>query len=672
MSKLVIPAGMDGESLSLADRLRHILREEGRLPAGMLPAGIEASWRRSLAHGVDCLGEPSFLSRPLEDPQTLLARYRTWWEAARQELSLLVARHGREGVVILADAQAKVLSVQGCTDRMNAMGIGELVPGACSSEERCGTNALGTVVVDRAPVLIDVGEHYLASMNAISCAAVPIHDEHGQLSAVLDITQAGGLRQPGAMLAELSNAASRIEARWLIHRFPEDMVLAFHSHRPFLSSHWRGMLVVGKHGQVKAASASALDLLALRREQLPALEAGALFGLGWTALLDRLRQGAVVECATSVPGWFLQALHAPARRRAAPAPTGDRKAQVPSGGVRLPASVTGASPMLAQALHRALRGLDRDVPVLLLGETGTGKEVTARALHDASARREKPFVAINCAAIPEGLIESELFGYAPGTFTGARRGGAVGRLMQAHGGTLFLDEIGDMPLALQTRLLRVLQERRVEPLGGGQAQALDVALMCATHRDLKAMVGEGRFREDLFYRIDGFSVRLPPLRERCDLEALVAALLDRLGATTVRVHPELMRQFGLHPWPGNVRQLEMVLRTALAVREDDEDVLGCQHLGAIFRDELHQAALSASSRSVRAAPDGLRFAELPGQTSCPSASAPGAPDTLCLRDHEQALISAALQRHHGNLSAAAQALGIGRATLYRKLQRQRG
>jgi transcriptional regulator with PAS, ATPase and Fis domain len=286
----------------------------------------------------------------------------------------------------------------------------------------------------------------------------------------------------------------------------------------------------------------------------------------------------------------------------------------------------------------ARQGLANQLPVLLLGETGTGKEVIARALHMAGSRCDKPFVAVNCAAIPEGLIESELFGYREGAFTGSRRGGMVGRLQQAHGGTLFLDEIGDMPLALQARLLRVLQDRKVAPLGAGEEQDIDVALICATHRDLKRLVQDKHFREDLFYRVNGISVMLPALREREDFTALVGRLLARLDAPNVVLHDDLNRLLEGYHWPGNIRQLEMVLRTALAMREPGETVLTLDHLPDSMLDDLN-----AGER----------------------------PQAGSIRENQLEMIRQSLDSHQGNVSAAADALGISRATLYRKLKQLR-
>src|SRR5690606_11043554 len=211
----------------------------------------------------------------------------------------------------------------------------------------------------------------------------------------------------------------------------------------------------------------------------------------------------------------------------------------------------------APLLDQAVRALDAGLAVLLCGETGTGKEVLSRHIHARSTWRDGPFVAINCAALPEHLVESELFGYEPGAFTGARREGARGLLRQAHGGVLFLDEIGDMPLALQTRLLRVLQEREVQPLGSDKRIPLAFGLLSASHQDLKALVAQGRFRADLYYRLQDMPLHLPPLRARPDLAAFIEAAYRDLGGSLA---DETRAALAAHDWPGNYRELLSLLR----------------------------------------------------------------------------------------------------------------
>jgi len=298
--------------------------------------------------------------------------------------------------------------------------------------------------------------------------------------------------------------------------------------------------------------------------------------------------------------------------------------------------------------------------VLITGETGTGKELLAQAIHNDSPRRDGPFVAVNCASIPETLIESELFGYEEGAFTGARRKGATGKLLQANGGTLFLDEIGDMPYPLQVRLLRVLQERIVNPLGSTKAIGVDIAIICATHRDLRDMIAQNRFREDLYYRLNGLVVRLPPLRDRTDLAVVVQKMLQREtlsgpGRRPLSVAPDVMALFERCAWPGNFRQLANLLRTAAAMVDDDCEIR-CEHLPDDFFDDVRRDDGPAASGAC--APPPL------------AAPAPAAAFAACdarLQDVAASAIAAALARHGGNVSAAARALGVSRNTIYRKM-----
>ncbi|MDO5291094.1 MAG: sigma 54-interacting transcriptional regulator, partial [Pseudomonadota bacterium] len=314
-------------------------------------------------------------------------------------------------------------------------------------------------------------------------------------------------------------------------------------------------------------------------------------------------------------------------------------------------------------LHKARKVLNQPIALLLHGESGSGKEVLAHALHQASDRAAHAFVPVNCAALPEPLIEAELFGHAPGAFTGARREGAPGLIRQAHGGTLFLDEIGDMPLALQTRLLRVLQERRVTPLGGGPSVAVDFALICATHRDLRAEVAAGRFRDDLYWRLNGLTLRLPPLRQRHDFDALAARMLARHApGRPLALAPDVAAALRAYPWPGNLRQLDSVLRTAVALA-GDEPAIGWPHLPDDLVQELAQPPATAPNRAPTPAPTN---APVHAATPPAPAAAPTAPQRLA--QHTEQAMRHAVERAGGNLSQAARDLGIGRSTLYRHLR----
>jgi transcriptional regulator of acetoin/glycerol metabolism len=309
--------------------------------------------------------------------------------------------------------------------------------------------------------------------------------------------------------------------------------------------------------------------------------------------------------------------------------------------------LSGGDPELDAQIAHAAKLAPTPISLLLLGETGCGKEFFAKAIHQSSPRRLKPFVAVNCAALPEGLIESELFGYAPGSFTGALGKGKMGLIQQADQGTLFLDEIGDMPLSVQVRLLRVFSEQEVLPVGAKQTIKVNIRLISASHRDLSLMVREGSFREDLFYRLAGARLQLPPLRERHDLAWVIQHLFGlyawtqgagdkpSLGAQTL----ELLKQ---HSWPGNLRELRTVIEYACSVAQ--EAVIQVADLPDYLR----------SSPKLNLAPSHLSsFTTSQGVISSP----------------ERIDLLAALKRRAWNVSLTATDLGLSRMTLYRRMKR---
>ena len=300
------------------------------------------------------------------------------------------------------------------------------------------------------------------------------------------------------------------------------------------------------------------------------------------------------------------------------------------------AQFVGSSAPSLEAKRRARRGAGSDSPVLLLGETGTGKELLAHAIHAASARAHKAFVSINSAAIPETLLEAEFFGTAPGAFTGADRKGRSGKLQLAEGGTLFLDEIGDMPLALQSKLLRVLQEKEYEPVGSNQMLRSDVRIIAATSIDLQAAMARGAFRADLYYRLNVLPIEVPPLRQRLeDLPALCEAILAELGSQ-YELEAEAQQLLARHAWPGNIRELRNVLERATLLA--DQPRLGVADL---------RAALGPLSP----------LAEAPVRQSYRDAC----------EAFERGLIAGALAEQGGKVPEAAAALGLGRSTLYKKM-----
>ncbi|WP_199030686.1 sigma-54-dependent Fis family transcriptional regulator [Ralstonia sp. ASV6] len=530
-------------------------------------------------------------------------------------------------VVALTDADGVILDcVAGHPERSLFEQAG-LWSGADWSEAAEGTNGIGTCVVERQALTIYQEEHFRSRHIQLACSASPVFDPHGNLLAVLDVSSIRRemSRQGQFHTTALVNLSAKvIEGGVFLQHFERDWLLRFHAQPEYVGLFSEGLLAVGGDGRIRAANQSALNLLGATRQSLLGQPVDTVFDVSADALLARATQasGVAWPLHTHQGRTLFGLLRAPRPRPVADTALTSKPVQATPG---LCLQTDG----LRTDFHRALRVYEHDVPLLLYGETGTGKEAFAKAVHQASSRTAQPFVAINCAAIPEALIESELFGYRGGSFTGARKEGMRGKLQQADGGTLFLDEIGDMSLMLQTRLLRVLEERTVVPLGG-EAQPVDVRIISASHRDLEARVREGAFREDLYYRLNGLRITLPPLRERADKAALLAHLLaEAARGRVIRLDDDARDTLLTQPWPGNVRQLRNVLRTLVALSDDSR----------------------------------IRLRDLPAELQ-PAAEAP-AP----LEDAEKTALLAALKTHDWRMAQTAEALGISRNTLYRKLRK---
>jgi transcriptional regulator of acetoin/glycerol metabolism len=312
--------------------------------------------------------------------------------------------------------------------------------------------------------------------------------------------------------------------------------------------------------------------------------------------------------------------------------------------------LAGEDPQMLRNVRSAYRIADSGVSVLIQGPTGSGKEAFAHAMHLVSKRAERPFVAVNCAAIPETLIESELFGYKPGAFTGARKEGMRGKILQSAGGTLFLDEIGDMPLTLQTRLLRVLEEQEIVPLGSESAIKVDLHVIAASHRNLREMIASGTFREDLYYRLNGITLELPALRERADKERVIhhALAAETGNGRPAAIEMDALQRLVAYPWPGNIRELRNVIRTALAICEG----------GVVRGMDLPREIRESGSNTPSLMPAGVIGTG--GEPACP---------VNPLRAAERAALVRVIAECHGNMTRVAAQLGMSRNTLYRRMKR---
>ncbi len=552
-------------------------------------------------------------------------------------------RHSHS-VVVLADRRGMLMHTLGSPGFIDKAERVALTCGASWHEAHRGTNAIGTALAEGTAVEVHGGEHFLERNSFLTCAASPILSATGELLGILDIS--GDHRNGHAhTLGLVSTAARMIENRLLAATCKRNIRLHLHREPEGIGSVAEGILAVSADGWIVGANRVALTQLGLHMGDVGATPLAQVLDVRLDDLLShhhrrpqqpqalRLRGGALLYAQVQLDAAAWPAVHKPtANTSPAAAPTQDALARLDTGDARW-----------RTAADKARRVVGKPIPVLIQGESGVGKEVFARALHASGPRRAAPFVAINCAAIPENLIESELFGHVAGAFTGARKEGHLGHLREAHGGTLFLDEIGDMPLALQTRLLRVLQERSVTPVGASKAVPVDFALVCATHNQLMQAAEQGRFRQDLYYRINGLTVQLPALRERSDFVALLRRLLSDLATeqglpVDVEVAPDLLARLAAYSWPGNLRQLASVLRTACAMLVEGEDTLRWEHMP----DDLVQA--------LEVAP--LAFGHPPDTPDTPTA-----PAALSLQQLSTAAIDQALQAARGNMSQAARQLG---------------
>ncbi|MDP9655282.1 UNVERIFIED_ORG: transcriptional regulator of acetoin/glycerol metabolism [Pseudomonas putida] len=559
--------------------------------------------------------------------------------AGNEMTSLHQQLSGAGHAVLLTDARGVILNCVTAPAERQIFERAGLWLGADWSEACEGTNGIGTCLVERQSLTIHQDEHFRGRHTGLTCSASPVFDPHGELLAVLDVSSARrdvSRQSQFHTMALVNLSAKMIESCYFLRCFDNQWLLRFHLQAESVGLFSEGLLAFDGEGRISAVNQSALNLLGHIRGGLLGKPVEAFFDCSLDELLGR----ASINAAASWPlrtrdGRKLFAVLRGEARRSLPTPMEPAPKAAPA--PRL-SGICLDDVTLQADFRKALRVYERDVPLLINGETGSGKEAFAKAVHHASQRAEKAFVALNCAAIPESLIESELFGYRGGSFTGARKEGMRGKLQQADGGTLFLDEIGDMPLALQTRLLRVLEDRQVVPIGG-EPEAVNVRIISATHRNLLDRVQDGSFREDLYYRLNGLEVALPALRDRSDKSQLLDFLLaEEAGGESVVIDGPAREALLGFAWPGNVRQLRNVLRTLAALCEDGR--IGLEDLPAMIR-----SARPAMAPAVEE------------------------PSEHPLEDAERLALLSALEQTRWHMTHTAEQLGVSRNTLYRKLRK---
>lgn len=626
---------------------------DGRAPVAGLPPLLMERWDRSRRLGAPLEGGRA--EDGLLRGEALRAR------AERVELLRMlgtasldrVAREltARDHVLLLADPDGVVVGVQGGGAFAEEARRVLLIEGACCSEAARGTNAIGTAAAEGMPVTVVGHAHFARTYHGLTCVAAPIRDVDGTVRAVLDATTGALRSDPAVAEAVLATARALERLLWL-----EAYASVGAGVARVLSGaieQMRGVvLLVEAPGRVERMSRAARAVVANAGSD----SCEAVLGLSWQAL--------VAEAIDPSPGGRAIEFAGPARLRAEPivAARGGvlavvayvepalvvryRVAPPTSASVPDPfAPIFAEDPMVREQLRWARQLAASELPVMLVAETGAGKELIARAIHKASPRAGGPFLAVDCGLAPSSLA-SELFGEGRGASAGADPRGREGLLHAAAGGTLFVDEVAELSPALQAALLRVLEDGTVQRVGETTPDRADVRLICATCRDLSAMVAAGSFRQDLYYRLRGGVVTLPPLRARTDVVALAEHLLARWtgragSGPPPRIGAMAAAQLRARAWPGNVRELRSCLEVALVMARG-ADTLMPEHLPP----EL----------------DGRRSPALAATT------APAVP----LEELEARAIEAALRAANGNVSAAARSLGVARSTLYRRLRRQDG
>ncbi len=614
-------------------RARTVLERRLMTPSDLLSPDIAASWQRCLEYGLDP-GHPPPLNHVEE---AALRRARDEAGVLRPlvlaEMETLYDQISGSNFMI-AFALTNGLILDTIADRtFNSMAkTTNIQPGGLWSELGCGTNALGSAAATQRAITVHGGEHFFTRYGKLTCTAAPVFGPDGTVAGVLDASSDCTSRQQHTR-ALVTMAATQIENGLFREHHRKAVVVAFHNRAEYLHTLSAGLMALDASGTVLGLNPRARLFL----QGLPALPGRRFQDLFRTAfgdfidigqreqrvrLQDRVGSVFIASIETLQPVATILPAKAALPARAAPA----KRSRAAAGFVAL-------DPVVMTAMRDVEAAAKRRLPILIRGETGTGKEQLARHAHASSGRRGA-FVPVNCGALPDSLIEAELFGHADGAFTGARRGGAPGLVVQADQGTLFLDEIGDMPLALQTVLLRLLDDWMVRPVGGGAARKVDVLLMAATNVDLAADVAAGRFRADLYYRLDTIEAALPPLRDRADFAEIVMYLLRAISPEAT-IEDAALARLAAHGWPGNIRELRNLL-TRLTLTDE------AGRIGAEAVDGwLGRRGLGAACAGAR------------------------------LKDETTERIVTVHRDLGGNLSAAARRLGVSRNTVYRALARQR-
>ncbi|EHR0758958.1 sigma-54-dependent Fis family transcriptional regulator [Vibrio parahaemolyticus] len=508
--------------------------------------------------------------------------------------------------LILTDADGVIIGSWGQPKFREKLTEIALSSGACWQEKVKGTNAIGTAIIEAKPVSVIGDQHFIQHHRFISCSANPIFDHLGHLIGVLDITSEQKKHDFSTQVL-VQNMVQQVENQ-LLNLIPQGHIrVDLACEKGLLNSGWQGIIIANEDGQILAHNQVASQLLAQQN----------VIGQSLEHILS-------IQSADH-PFVFKTK------------PLTDKK--VKSRSVTASNDLHYGDSTVEHCWQQANRVIDKDISLLILGETGVGKNEFVKALHKNSQRKTGPLVSVNCGALPKDLVESELFGYVAGAFTGANSKGYQGKIRQAHKGILFLDEIADLPLEAQSRLLHVLQDKTVLPVGSNQSVQVDTQIIAATHKDLDSLVSDGLFRQDLYYRLNGLIIELPRFEERDDKQQLIENIHRRHAESEQQLCPHLLSLLLSYSWPGNLRELDSLIKVS-ALMAQGEETLDLAHVPTHLSKKLSQA------QDVKTA----------------------AEPTLKLRATVEDKLLKTYQANQGNISKTSRMLGVSRNTIYRKLK----
>jgi len=631
------------------DRMRDITVQWRRFQVGtavdttIVRAMIFDSWKR--CREMKLSGETIKLC-PIDEEALELAtaKNKDLVESAKLMMDKIVLSiHLSKSVVTLTDTAGLVLHASATSQDLENVPYG--VPGRRCDEATIGTNGMGVCIVEKKPVHVIASEHYNASLHYLSCAAAPIHNVAGQLIGVINLainTENFHHHTLGLIEAAANSIEEHLRLRNLVRN--QQVILELLDD---------GVIVLTREGSIVSINRQACDMLELDDRQpsgeniqtfIPNSEILLSILSDRTPFYDRevsfqLQNGKLscaLTCAPFGDDGVILTLREAKRMRKYAARVAGAKA------VYTFENILGSSEPMQGALRLARVASQSDATTLLLGESGTGKELFAQAIHNASSRHKGPFVVVNCGALPRNLVQSELFGYVAGAFSGALKEGSPGKFELADGGTLFLDEIGEMPMEAQVSLLRLLQESEVTRLGGKQAKRIDVRIIAATNKDLLTAVNNNAFRGDLYYRVNVLAISIPPLWQRQgDITLLVNVFLKKFASTLhnrqIRISQEALSALEAYRWPGNVRELENCIERLVNIVQGD--CITIADLPLDFKTEQLERPLYQTQAAPRS-----------------------------LQNIQQSLILETLHETGGNFRRTASILNISRTTLYAKLK----